>query len=336
MTVSAFFQSFHFLRPLWLLALPFLFALVFWLSRRHARSKDWSGVIDADLLPALQLQDVDSMGRSMRPWPWLTLAWTLAVLALAGPCWQQDRVRAYRAPAAWVLVLDLSPSMEASDLSPHRVTRARYAMEDILVAARDARVGLVVFSDEPYTVTPLTQDVATVRALLPSLAPDLMPSAGDHLAPALEQARQLLEASVAKEKRMVVMTDGFDDPAAALRLAATLKSQGVIISVVGAGTLAGAPLRDANGSFAQAQNGATQWVKLDVDQLQQLATSGGGRYVDIANLPSLIFDLQASSQKPRDAIAAQGIELAHWRDTGAYLLPALLLIVAILTRKRWL
>ena len=333
MTASAFF---HFLRPLWLLALPFLWIVVFWLSRRHARSKDWSGVIDADLLPALQLQDSDLVDRSMRPWPWLTLAWTMAVLALAGPSWQQDRVPAYRAPAAWVLVLDLSPSMEASDLSPHRVTRARYAMEDILRIARDARVALVVFSDEPYTVTPLTQDVATVQALLPSLAPDMMPTAGDHLALALEQARQLLKDSGAKEKRIVVVTDGFDDPAAALRSAASLQSQGAVISVVGAATQAGAPLRGADGSFTQAQNGATQWVKLDVDQLQQLATAGGGRYVDIANLPSLISDLQVSSQKPVDAIAAQGIELAHWRDAGVYLLPALLLMAAILTRKRWL
>ena len=339
MTVSAFFQSFqsfHFLRPLWLLALPCLWAVVFWLSRRHARKEDWSGVIDADLLPALQLEDLDPVDRSMRPWPWLALAWTLAVLALAGPSWQQDSVPAYRAPAAWVLVLDLSPSMEASDLSPHRVTRARYAMEDILRAARDARVGLVVFSDETYTVTPLTQDVATVQSLLPSLAPDMMPSAGDHLAPALERARQLLEGSGAKVKRVVVVSDGFDDPAAALRSAATLKSQGAIISVVGAATQTGAPLLSANGSFAQAQNGATQWVKLDVELLLQLATAGGGRYVDIANLPSLIADLQSSSQKPTDAIAAQGIKLAHWRDAGVYLLPALLLIAALLTRKRWL
>ena len=144
------------------------------------------------------------------------------MLALAGPSWQQDNAQAYRAPAAWVLVLDLSPSMEASDLSPNRVTRACYALDDILSAARDARVGMVAFSDEPYTVTPLTQDVATVRALMPSLAPEMMPSAGDHLAPALVQAQQLLSASGARDKRIVVVTDGFDDPAAALRTAAAI------------------------------------------------------------------------------------------------------------------
>lgn len=340
MSTSALLQAFHFLRPLWLLALPFLWAIVFWLARRRALGEDWASVIDADLLPALRLGGADSAdghgARSARPWPWLALAWTLAVLALAGPTWQQSRVPAYRAPAAWVLVLDLSPSMDAADLPPNRVTRARYALDDVLGAARDARVGMVAFSDEPYTVTPLTQDVATVRALMPSLAPEMMPSPGDHLAPALDQAGRLLTASGARDKRVVVMTDGFADPAAALRSAAVLKSQGVAISVVGMGTSGGAPLRGADGSFEKGANGQALLTRVDVDQLQQLATVGGGHYVDVANLPNLVADLQTSSQAAGEAIAAPGIEVAHWRDGGAYLLPGLVLLAALLTRRRWL
>jgi len=336
MNFNAFLQNFHFIRPLWLLTLPVLWGIVVRLARQRARGEDWSDVIDAELLPALQLDGDSEGGQSARPWPWLTLAWTLAVLALAGPSWQQDSAQAYRAPAAWVLVLDLSPSMDATDLSPNRVTRARYALDDILSAARDARVGMVAFSDEPYTVTPLTQDVATVRALMPSLAPEMMPTAGDHLAPALTQAQQLLSASGARDKRIVVVTDGFDDPAAALRTAAALKAQGIAISVVGAGTPGGAPLSGANGSFALGANGQTQLTKLKVDQLQQLASSGGGQYVDIAHVTSLVPTLQSTSERPGEAIAAQGVEVAHWRDAGAYLLPVLLLLVALLTRRRWL
>lgn len=339
MNLNTFLQDFRFIRPLWLLALPVLWAVVSWLARQRARGEDWSSVIDADLLPALQLDDGHSGGaggQSAGPWPWLALAWTLATLALAGPGWQQDKAPAYRAPAAWVLVLDLSPSMEASDLSPNRVTRARYALDDILSAARDARVGMVAFSDEPYTVTPLTQDVATVRALMPSLAPEMMPSAGDHLAPALAQAHKLLSASGARDKRIVVVTDGFDDPAAALSTAVTLKAQGIAISVVGAGTTGGAPLRNADGSFARGTNGQTQLTKLNVDQLQQLASVGGGQYADVANMASLVSDLQSTSERPGEAIAAQGVEVAHWRDAGAYLLPVLLLLAALLTRRRWL
>jgi Ca-activated chloride channel family protein len=164
----------------------------------------------------------------------------------------------------------------------------------------------------------------------------MMPSAGGHLAPAQVQAQQLLSTSGARDKRIVVLTDGFDDPAAALRTAAALRAQGIAISVVGAGTLGGAPLRSATGGFVQGADGETQLAKLNVDQLQQLASSGGGQYVDIGNLPRLVADLQSGSERPGEAIAAQGVEVAHWRDAGAYLLPALLLLVALLTRRRWL
>jgi Ca-activated chloride channel homolog len=338
--MTAFVHAFHFLRPWWLLALPPLYALVFWLARRRARSGDWSGVIDAELLPALRLDGNNDEGenaaRASSPWPWLALAWTLAVLALAGPTWQQDRTAAYRAPADWVLLLDLSPSMAASDVAPDRVTRARYVLDDLLDAAHDARVALVAFGDEAYTVTPLTQDVATVRALLPSLSPDIMPSAGDHLSPALEQAQKLLAKSGAKDKRIVLLSDGFDDPASAMRAAAALKSQGVTISVIGVGTAGGAPLPNANGGFAQDANGKPVLARMDADRLRQLATVGGGRYADPAGLPGLISGLQASSQPTGDAIAERGVEVAHWRDAGAYLLPALLLLAALLTRRRWL
>ena len=91
---------------------------------------------------------LDGVGkRTLTPWPILAFAWTLTLFALAGPSWQQTSSAAYRGNAEWVLVLDLSPSMAAADLAPDRVTRARYALNDLLDAARDAKVALVVFSD---------------------------------------------------------------------------------------------------------------------------------------------------------------------------------------------
>ncbi len=338
MTLNSFIQAFHFLRPLCLLALPLLWGLVFWLARRRAGSGDWVGVIDPELLTALRLDGANTgaVSRVTAPWPWLGLVWSLAVLALAGPSWQQDTTPAYRAPAAWVVVLDLSPSMEAADQTPNRVTRARYALDDVLGAAHDARVGMVAFSDEAYTVTPLTQDVATIRALLPSLAPDMMPTPGDHLAPALAQAQKLLAASGAKDKRIVILSDGFDDPAASMALAAKLRKQGVEISVIGVGTSGGAPLRDPGGRFARDAQGQPQLARLDAGQLRALAKLGGGDYVDIADLTSLIGNLQPTTEGRGDVIEAKGVEVTHWRDGGAYLLPFILLLAAIFTRRRWL
>ena len=94
----------HFLRPSWLLALPLCWGLGLsgWRGGAVATA-DWARLIDPELLPGLRLAAGGGKG-SLAPWPWLALAWTLAVLALAGPTWQRDATAAWRAPAAWVLV----------------------------------------------------------------------------------------------------------------------------------------------------------------------------------------------------------------------------------------
>ena len=334
MSPAEFMHSFHFLRPLWLLALPVLWALVLWLARRRRDDSALSGFIDAELLATLRLDEDRITGIS--PWPLLTLVWSIAAIALSGPSWQRDQAPAYRASVAWVFVLDLSPSMELTDVAPDRVTRARYALDDLLNAAHDAQVGLVVFSDEPYTVTPLTQDVATVKALLPPLNPGIMPSPGDHLAPALDQAAKLLQQGGARDKRIVVLTDGFDDPAAALSAAASLKAKHISLSIVGVGTTDGAPQPSAGGGFVQDKQGRALMARLDRSRLQQLAETGGGSYVDIAQLPSLLTNMQATSESANGVLAVHGVQVAQWRDAGIWLLPLLLVLAAFLARKDWL
>lgn len=326
-------QNFHLLRPAWLLALPLLWGLSYWLARRHGGDGDWARLVDADLLPGLILSGGGKRGWT--PWPWLALAWTLAVLALSGPSWQQETTTAFRGNDEWVLVLDLSPSMAAADVTPNRVTRARYALDDLLNAAKDARVGLVAFSDEPYTVTPLTDDVATIRALLPPLSPDIMPSAGDNVAPALEQAGKLIVQGGARKGQVVVLTDGFSDPAAAFGAAQKLKSQGVTVNVVAIGTRTGAPLSQAGGGFAQNAQGKLDLARVDMDSLQRLAATGGGRFVELAQLPGLIADLKAGSEAGGKK-AEKDIRVAHRLDGGIWLLPLLLLATALLARRGWM
>jgi len=333
-TASALLQQFHFLRPLWLAALIPLWALLAWQARRRVGQGSWARLIDADLLPALRLQ-ADRPLSSASPMPWLSLAWTLAVLALAGPSWQHDVTAAFRGARAWVIVLDLSPSMSASDLSPDRITRARYAIDDLLGAAHDARIGLVAFSDESYVVAPLTDDVATIRALLPPLTPDIMPGRGDNLAPALRQAGTLLRAVAAREQRVIVLSDGFVDPAASLAAAAALKTQGVIVDVIGIGTRGGAPVAGDHGGFARDASGQTQLSRLDPDRLQGVADAGGGRYVDLQDLASLVARLDAESTAGISD-AAQDVHIDHWRDGGVWLLPFLLVLTAALSRRGWL
>lgn len=333
MDLSAF-ADFHFLYPRWLLAIPPLLAIAIWFTWRQRRSGGWAQVVDPDLLVALRLGGAERRGS---PWPLLALAWSLAALALAGPAWERAPSMAFRAPADWIVVLDLSPSMSVGDLTPDRATRARYAVADILGAAHDARVALIAFAGDAHVVVPLTSDVATIRALLPSLAPGIMPEPGDELAPALAEAAELLHQAASRRGKIMILTDGFEDPAEALRGAQTLRQQGAQIEVVGVGTIQGAPQLDANGGFVHDAQGASVLAKLPVDQLQRLAVAGGGRYWPLAEVSGMLAALQAESADPlhQNAVASS-VQVGAWRNEGIWMLPPLLLIASLIARRGWL
>lgn len=327
-------SHFHLLHPYWLLALPPLVALAIWLARRRGRDGAWQRLVDGDLLSLLRLSE-GGAGRS--PWPLIGLAWSLAVLALAGPTWQRQITPAYRAPGAWIVALDVAPSMDATDVPPSRIARARFAVDDLLSAAQDARVGLVAFAGDAYTVAPLTSDIATVQNLAQPLAPSLMPESGDRLAPALEQAARLLQAAPGRDRQVIVLTDGFSDPARALVAARQLRRQQIAVNVVGIGTTSGAPEPDGNGRFVRDAQGQIRLSKIDSNLLAQVAAAGGGRYVPLSGLQALIAQLHAAgSREMSSGIAAPHVRLASWLNDGVWLLPPLLLLAALIARRGWL
>lgn len=145
-------SEFHLLRPLWLLALLPLALLLWQLVRRHGSGNDWTKVVDAHLLPHLLVRQ----GASSRPAPWIALGlgWLLAVLALAGPAFERLPQPVFRLQDPLVLALDLSSSMTATDVSPSRLVRARFKLQDIVKQRQEGQTALVVFAGDAFTVSP--------------------------------------------------------------------------------------------------------------------------------------------------------------------------------------
>ena len=324
----------HFLHPWALAALPVLWALALWLARRRAREGAWPRLVDAELLPLLRLGGGGRRGRS--PWPLVAALWTLAAVAIAGPSWQRQVTAAYRLPAAWVIALQLSPSMQAQDLPPSRAARARFAVDDLLSAAHDARVGLVAFAGEAYTVAPLTTDAATVRNLSRALSPQLMPEHGARLAPALHSAARLLHAWAGRDRQIIVLMDSVHDPARAIQSAARLRRAGITVNVVGIGTTAGAPAPDGTGGFRRGPNGQVLLARLHPAVLQRIAAAGGGTFVMLDHLDRLTAALhEAGLRSLGGARAAPRVRLSSWLNDGVWLLPLIVLLGALVARRGW-
>lgn len=324
--------EFHFLRPEWLWALPLFWFIAWWHLRGRGRGGAWSRVVDPALLPFMvdsgPAEDVRTRGGA------LALAGTLAILALAGPTWERAPVPVFRKDAALVIALDLSSSMNAEDVTPSRLVRARFKVADLLRLRRDGQTGLVVFAAQSFVVTPLTDDTTTLLAQLQGLDTSIMPRQGSAPAAALEQAAELLTQAGMTLGHVLLVTDGADRATLA-RAAEVAERAGLAVSVLGVGTAQGAPVPDARGGFVRDTDGELVMSTLDADALADFAAAHAGLYL---SLDSDDAALERLNRHIEAALAAHSERLddlasSQWREAGPWLLLPLLLLAALGFRR---
>lgn len=324
-------EQFHLLRPLWLLAMPLFWLVVWWFRRARGGAGVWRDVCDPDLAPYVLRRDGGA-----RPLPaWTILAaGTVLLLALSGPTWEQAPVPVFRGQSALVVVLDLSASMNAADVEPSRLARARFKIADLLDTDASAQTALVVFATHAFVVTPLTGDRATIKSHLQGLETGIMPAQGSEPAAGLELARQLLGQAGAINGQVLLITDGADRAALA-RARDALAGGDFTLSVLGVGSSAGAPIPDSQGGFVRDDGGNIIMSSLDGTALGELARAGGGTYAELGADNRDIRELAARIDSGFDAQARKLEDLAasQWREAGPWLLLPLLPLAAIGFRR---
>ena len=328
--------EFHFLRPLWLPLLPLGIWLIWRFTRGNSTAGRWQAWVDEALQP-LVLTAADGALRGNR---WLLTgalaAWTLAILALAGPAWERLPVPAVRSSEALVVVLDLSRSMDAGDVEPSRLERAKLKLLSLLDRRESGQTGLVVFSAHAFTVTPLTNDTRTIAALVSSLSSDIMPSRGSYPEAGIRRAAQLLQQASASRGEILLVSDSGVSPAA-LELARELRGEGMSLHVLAVGTATGGPILQAGGGFLTDARGEVVVNRVDLATLQRLAEAGGGRFAGLTPDDRDLDRLFSGAPMAAGAFAGDGEELRTeiWRDQGVWLVLLLLPLLAFSFRRGW-
>ena len=326
--------NFHFLRPMWLLALLPGLLMAFFLWRQRRRGGTWHQVIDQNLLP--YLIDTQQSGSKSAPLFLLLVTWLLASIALAGPTWTRLPQPTQQSSDALIILLDLSPSMNAADVEPSRIVRARRKLTDVLAARAEGMSALIAYAGDAHVVTPLTDDADTIIEMLPALDPDIMPVAGSNLLAAAALATELIANAQLPTARILLITDGVDGDRSA-DAARLLKGRGLRLDVLGVGTPQGAPVPLPNGGFVRDSNDSIVVARLDTSALQELAGSTDGRFRMMSIDDS---DISALSEQPRllsaDSLRASQRQADTWRDEGGWLVLALLPFAAFAFRRGWL
>jgi Ca-activated chloride channel family protein len=323
--------EFHWIRPEWLLALPLVAVLALIMTRRQLAPGSWQRVVDAALAPYVLSRS--GPGASGARWWLFLLCGALASLALAGPSWKRLEQPVFRSEQAIVIVLDLSRSMDAADLAPSRLTRARLKILELLQRRKSGQTALVVYSANAFTVTPLTTDADTVASLVGSLSTDIMPSRGSYPAAAIDKGRELLQQAGVGYGELLLITDGGTSPQAE-RAARDLRDAGYTLSVLGAGTEEGAPIPRPDGGFVTDRSGRIAIPRLETAQLRDLAQAGGGSYTamtaDNRDIDALLSGVASASPAADESLATD-----QWRDEGPWLLLLLVPLASLAFRRGW-
>ena len=328
-------ENFHFLRPIFLWGLLPAFILVCLVLFIQNNRSTWSRAIDPALLPFLL--DKNATPRATYPIFGLLILWSLALIALAGPVWEQIPVPVQEREDALVIVADMSMSMYSTDVAPNRAIRAQRKIIDVLNLRRqEGQTALVVYAGDAHAVTPLTDDVETINNLVSSLEPNIMPILGSKPATGVELAITLLENSNLYQAQILLLTDGLNqnDIGAIRNL---LGNSRHTLSVLGIGTEQGAPIPQEGGGFLRDNNNAIVIPRLERDLLQQLATTTNGRYADAQLTDEDInFLLDESIFNENENLVDVEREFDIWYETGPWLLLLALPIAALAFRRGWL
>jgi Ca-activated chloride channel family protein len=259
----------------------------------------------------------------------------LLALALAQPQCGTRTELSQRYGADVVVVLDVSRSMEARDVRPSRLERARLEVGALIDGLRGHRIGVVVFAGEAFVQCPLTTDYDAARLFLRAVGPDSVPQQGTAVANALRAAKELLEAAErgARGKVVLLVSDGEDHDGQVLDAASALAAAGIRVHAVAVGTPEGAPIPivDRGGAvtgWRRDRRGNPVATRLDESTLRLVADRGGGRLFRIGEPGRGIEAVTAALDELERSELGERITVSYEDRYATVAFPGFLLLLA--------
>jgi Ca-activated chloride channel family protein len=328
---------------LWALAaVPVAALLFFWARRQRRLAMHQFG--DRQLLSRL----MTGMRPRRRGWKAgiIILAVLCLGLALAGPRIGTELREVERKGIDVVLALDVSQSMQARDVQPSRLDRARLEIENFVNELSGDRVGLVLFAGEAFLQCPLTLDYSALQLYLDAADPSAISTPGTNFSAAVRAGIQAFEerspnAGDERTRAMVIISDGEDHEQQARQALRKARDRGIEIFTTGVGETEGAPVpvynnRGRQVGYKRTSDGQRVQTRLEETYLRELA--GADHYFRIANHTSNFSDLLDNLAKLDRTTFARGAfetyrERFQWPLAAALLLLSVEPMISIYRRK---
>jgi Ca-activated chloride channel family protein len=274
-------RDFHWENPFmfyFFLAIPLVF-IIRWIISLKSKSKL------AVSFPENVLSKDPTAYLRLIPYIVLSIVLALIVTALARPQRTTERIEQITKGIDIMLVIDISKSMEMMDLRPNRLEATKKTAKSFINGRLEDRIGIVVFSGEAFSLSPLTTDYNLLKSYINEIKFSMMDQGGTAIGSALAVALNRLKESQADSKVIVLLSDGDNnagniDPMTAAKLASAygIKAYTILAGVEKGKVPVG---KDIFGN--------TQYVDVEVDAgtLRRIAEITNGRFFRAANNKAL-------------------------------------------------
>ncbi len=317
----------EFLNPtalLLLVLLPIMAAFMMW--RERARTRMLRQLGDAELIRQLVAR-LSPGRRRLKRMLWL-VALAALIIALARPVWGVTVELVERQGTAVIVALDVSKSMDAQDIQPSRISRAKLDLYDLFAQLSGSNLGIILFAGEAYVYMPLTFDASAAQLFLDSVSTDAISMQGTAIAAAVERASEAFDTRTGARPVMIVASDG-EDHEGDVQLAADAAAQsGIVIHTLGYGTDEGGiiPVYDAEGNLIDYKTDSTNELvqtQLQEGTLRDLAALTGGTYQQAGETGSDIDALVETINSADAGPLGEEIVTRHIERFGLFVLLAL-------------
>ncbi|UZR95355.1 vWA domain-containing protein [Chondrinema litorale] len=274
------FTGFDWVNPIFLYliaALP-LFLLVRWLINRQTRQKLEIA------LPEDKARKSNSALLRLIPPTFLSLTVLFVLIALSRPQRTNEQVEQYTEGIDIMLVMDISESMQIEDFVPNRLEAAKSVGKDFINGRFQDRIGLVIFSGEAISYSPLTTDYELLNTLIDDISFNMVRKGGTAIGLAIGVTINRMKDSNAKSKVMILLSDGENtagsiDPETAAKIA---KDKGIKMYTIGVG-------KEGKVPYGTDMFGRKRYIEQSLDEstLRMIADLGDGRYFRATNNQAL-------------------------------------------------
>ena len=272
---------------LWgLLGIPVLL-LIFLLVHRwkkNALGRLGTGITVKRLMPEV------SLSRPVWKFILFLFAYAFLIIAIADPQIGDKTEEGKRTGSDVMVLLDVSNSMMAADLSPNRLENAKRAISQMIDSMHNDRIGIIIFAGQAYVQLPITTDYAAAKLFLNNISTAIVPTQGTAIGAAIEMGMESFAQVNGKSKAMIIITDGENHEDDAVSAAKSAYDKGIEIHVIGVGSPEGSPIPIyKNGQpvgFHTDENGKTVMSKLNEEMCKEIAVAGNGAYVRSSNANS--------------------------------------------------